>query len=328
MSNTFENSTKRSKKKMLLIANDHDARLEAGSDDPDIEEIYNLIHPEVLNYQALMAQWESGKGIGKSRTRTWEELLDDIQESTLDIWEGKVTNFFPKNTPTYLAIFPNGRTPFTNGKYEERLLALDAFSLTLGNYAQLASLKTEVDAKITEIKAARNQQRVQYGKVGMKSNEVEQARVALAELLDDNLCKLKIKYRRNLSLVENFFDLSLLRKNVTDEDFQFQATGTVEAGASFLVAMPKKLELSTNATCNLSNLSNTAELQFFFAANGASLDNTVKVNVQPDENVETTAAEAGWAPGMNFVVVKNLGDVSAEFELNVVAALEQANGGE
>jgi hypothetical protein len=328
LNNMFDNATKQSKKKMLLIALDHDSRLEAGSDDPDIEEIYNLTHPDVLNYQTLMAQWESGKGIGKSRTRTWEELLDDIQESTLDIWEGKVTNFFPKNTPTYLAIFPNGRTAITNGKYEERLLALDAFSLTLGNYVQLASLKTEVDAKITEIKAARNQQRVQYGKVSMKSNEVEQARVALADLFDNNLCKLKIKYRKNLSIVENYFDLSLLRKNVTDDDFQFQTTGTVEAGVSFLVAMPKKLELSTNAICNCTNLSGVAEMQFFFAANGASLDNAVKITVQPDESVETTAAEAGWAPGMNFVVVKNLGDVSAEFELNVVAALEQTNGGE
>lgn len=326
LNNTFNNSTKRSKKKMYLIANDHDTRLEAGIGDPDIEEIYNLTHPDVVNYQMLMTQWESGKSIGKSKTRTWQEEMDDITDETLDVWEGQVAYHYPRKTPTFIAIFPNGRTAFTNGKYEERLLALDVLSLTLGEYPVLAALKTDVDAKITVIRAARNQQRVQYGKVGMKSNEVEQARVALAELLDNNLCKLKIKYRKNLSIVENYFDLSLLRKNVTDDDFQFQSTGTVEAGASFLVTMPKKLELSTNATCNFTNLSGVAEMQFFFAANGASLDNAVKVTVLPDESVETTAAEAGWAPGMNFIVVKNMGEVSAEFELVVSVAMEP--GGE
>ncbi len=328
LNNIFDNATKRSKKKMRLIINDHVLKLETASEDPEILAIYDLTEPKRIAYNLLLTQWESGKGIGKGKTRTWEDLLDEINDTVLNVWEGQVTYYFPKDTPTYIAIFPGGRMAITTGRYEDRLQALDTFSLTLVSYSSLEALKRTVDDKLVEIKLARKQQRSQYDKVGFKSTELEEMRVELADILDDNLCKLKIKYRTNLKMVENFFDRSLLRKNVSDEDFMFQSAGTVEAGASFLITLPKKLLISTNATCQFMNQSGLVDLQFFFVANGTNLDNPVKTTVQPDESIETTAAEAGWAPGMGFLVVKNIGTMSAEFDLSVMAATEgEGEGG-
>lgn len=320
LNNIFDNVTKKSKKKMHLIINDHALKLETASKDPEIQTLYDLTNPKRIKYNQLMAEWDSSKGIGKGNTRTWKNYLDEINETVLNTWEGQVTYYFPKDTPTYIAIFPRGRMVITNGKYNDRLLALNAFSLTLAEYPLLDKLKETVDAKLEEINTARKQQRSQYDKVSFKSTELEEMRVELANLLDDNLCKLKIKYRQNLKMVENFFNRSLLRKNVNDEDFMFQSAGTVEAGASLLITLPKKLLISTNATCHFINQSGLVELQFSFVANGTNLDNAVKTNVQPDETIETTAAEAGWAPGMNFIVVKNLGTMAAEYDLSVMAA--------
>ncbi len=328
MSNLFDNATKKSKKKMRLIINDHDRKLEiAKDDDPEIEAMYDITHPKKLAYNLLITQWESGKGIGKGDTKEWTNLLDEINDTVLDFWEGQVTYYFPVRTPTYIAIFPGGRMAITSDPYEDRLAALDALSETLSNYTQLAALKTTVDAKVAEVHLARKSQQSQYDKVDVKSTELEEMRVELANLLDDNLCKLKVKYRQNLSMVENFYDLSLLRKNVSDEDFMFQSEGTVEAGASFLVTLPKKLVISTNATCNFMNQSGLVDLQFFFVANGTNLDNPLKITVQSNETIETTAAEAGWAPGMGFLVVKNMGTMSAEFDLSVMAATETEGEG-
>ncbi|MCC6727305.1 MAG: hypothetical protein IT258_22560 [Saprospiraceae bacterium] len=327
--NQFDNATKSSKKKMRLIINDHCRRLESNkTGDPELEAMYDLTNPKRTAYDLKMKQWDSSKGIGKGMTKDWTNLLDEINDTVLDVWEGQVTYFFPMRTPTYIAIFPGGRMAITSGPYEDRLAALDALSETLDNYKDLENLKTTVDAKLVQVHQARNSQRSQYDKVGTTSTELEEMRVELANLLDDNLCKLKVKYRQTLAMVENFYDLSLLRKNVSDDDFMFQSEGTVEAGASFLITLPKKLLISTNATCNFINLSGLVDLQFFFVANGTNLDNLVKISVQPSETIETTAAEAGWAPGMGFLVVKNMGTMSAEFDLSIMAAtVPEGEGG-
>lgn len=327
LSNMFDNVTKKSKKKMRLIINRHVLKLAAASADPEIQAIYDITNPKKIEYNLLMTEWESSKGIGKGDTKIWEKHLDEINETVLNEWEGQVTYRYPKDTPTYIAIFPGGRMAITSGAYDDRLAALDAFSHTLDSYPLLATLKTAVDLKVDAVHTARDQQQSQYDKVGFKSTALEDLRFELAEILDDNLCKLKIKYRKNLKMVENFYDLSLLRKNVSDEDFMFQSEGTLEAGASFLITLPKKLLISTNATCQFMNQSGLVDLQFFFVANGTNLDNLVKITVQPNETIETTAAEAGWAPGMGFLVVKNMGTMSAEFDLSIVAATEPEGEG-
>ncbi|MBK9013159.1 MAG: hypothetical protein IPM82_03195 [Saprospiraceae bacterium] len=40
------------------------------------------------------------------------------------------------------------------------------------------------------------------------------------------------------------------------------------------------------------------------------------------QTAQTNAAESGWAPGAKFIIVKNLGTVTAEFELAVTEAVE------
>lgn len=306
---------------MLRIANDHDSRLEAASSDPDILAMYTPFHAQRLIYQNLMAQYFSARNVSKGNTQLWEKSLDAMATQWINAWEGMVFNHYPKGTPEATAIFPQNKAPFQSSRYDERMIALEALQLTLAGYPLLAAVATDVAAKLVILQNARNVQREQFGKIDLASSLVEDQRLVLADLLDDDLCRLKIKYRSNITMVENFYDLSLLRQSVSDSDAYFQYSSAVEAGTTTAVAVPSKLMMSANASCNFSNNSNLAELQFFFSASASASDNPVKTTVLPNELAEGTAAESGWAPGTIFIIIKNTGTVTAEFDLTVVEAV-------
>jgi len=86
--NPFDNATKRSQKKMLKIANDHDARLEAEKlNDPVFQPLYDRFHPEVLVFRTLMTKRNTGLGVSKSKTQDVEELFDLLANNWIKKWE-------------------------------------------------------------------------------------------------------------------------------------------------------------------------------------------------------------------------------------------------
>lgn len=321
MTNPFEIATKDSKTKMNLIARDHDSRLEAGIADPEILALYTPFNIEKEIYQTLMSQWISVKGVSKSRTRSWTDELDVVSKDLLYVWEGKIFAVYPSNSTEALAIFPNGRAPLTTAKYEVRLLAFTAFHITLGTYPLLATLTTEVGDKLDEIKLLRKVQTEYFGRINLASSKVEVQRKVLSRMCNNDLSTLKIKFCDDIDQVKIYFDLSLLRRIVNDNDAIFHFNGAVEAGMTYTVVLPEKLTVSANASCTFANQSDQVDMQFFFSANGSAADSAVKTTVLPNESATGTAAESGWAPGANFLIVKNTGAVTAEFEGMVVEAM-------
>jgi hypothetical protein len=161
-----------------------------------------------------------------------------------------------------------------------------------------------------------------FGTKQFTASMIEEQRLVLADLLDDNLCDLKKKYRKTIKMVENYFDLSELRRPSSDTDSRFVSSGAVEQGMTTAVSLPDKLKMSANADTIIMNRSNQVELQFFYSVNASASDNPVKLNVLAMQSVQSTAADAGWAPGAKYLIVKNLGTVTAEFEVQVTEAIE------
>ncbi len=319
--NTFEVNTRDSRVKMLRIANHHDARLDAAKADPDILALYTPFHAALLVFRTLMAQLVSGLGVSKGNTQQWEKTLDEMANNWINAWEGMVFNFYPRGTPEATAIFPNNKTPFQNARYDERMLAVEALHDTLLTYPSLTAAATDVNTRLTTLRSAREVQLEQFGKTDFSAIQIEAQRKILADLLDNDLCKLKVKYRPDMEMVQSFFDPSQLRKSVNDNDAVFQYSSAVEAGTTMAVILPTKLQMSANAACTFTNTSNLAELQFFFSASASAADNPVKTTVLPNESAEGTAAESGWAPGCLFLIVKNMGTVTAEFDMVVMEAV-------
>ncbi|MBI1224381.1 MAG: hypothetical protein GC192_04010 [Bacteroidetes bacterium] len=320
--NTFEVNTRGSRRKMLRIANYHLSRLQAMKSDPAILVLFDLFEPAVLLYRSMFSNLDSAEGISISNTAQFTRLLDEMSDTYFDDWQTMVRQEYGPDTTEFKAIFPHGKAPFQRSQYDLRMVAVEALHTTLLTFPSLSAVADDVAAQLTLLRAARDTQTEGFGTNAFTANMIEQQRLVLANLMDDNLCDLKKKYRPNIKMVENFFDLAELRKSSSDADAQFAFSGAVEAGVTSAVPVPDKLLLSANASCIFGNKSNLAELEFFFSANASAADNPVKTPVMAMQSVQVNAAESGWAPGAKFIIVKNLGTVTAEFELRVVEAIE------
>lgn len=320
--NTFEVNTRYSRRKMLRIANHHYARLQAVKADPFILALLNLFEPALFLYRTMFSDQDSQGGISVSNTSNFTTLLDEMKEKWFNKWQTMVRQVYEVGTPEFLAIFPKGKEPFQGIEYDLRMVAVEALHTTLLTFPLLADLAADVAAKLVLLKEARAKQTEGFGVNAFTASMIEEQRLVLADLLDDNLCDLKKKYRKNIKMVENFFDLGELRKSSSDSDARFVTSGTVEAGATSVVVLPEKLNMSTNANTVFVNRSNQAEMQFFFSVSAAVSDNPVKTSVLAMQSVEANAADSGWAPGAKYIIVKNLGSVTVEFELQVTEAIE------
>ncbi len=320
--NTFEVNTKGSRRKMLRIANHHYARLQAMKSDPFILALLTLFEPALMLYRSMFSNLDSQEGISVSNTVNFTDMLDEMRDKWVNKWQTMVRQVFEVGTPEYIAIFPRGKEPFSNVEYDLRMVAVEALHKTLLNYPALEDAAKDVEGKLVLLNAARSAQTEGFGTKQFTASMIEEQRLVLADLLDDNLCDLKKKYRKTIKMVENYFDLSELRRPSSDTDSRFVSSGAVEQGMTTAVSLPDKLKMSANADTIFVNRSNQVELQFFYSVNASASDNPVKLNVLAMQSVQSTAADAGWAPGAKYLIVKNLGTVTAEFEVQVTEAIE------
>lgn len=322
LKNTFESNTRKSKIKMLRLANHHLSMLAAASDDPEILVMYNNFNGLVENYQDLMSKWLSTLGIKKGNTKTWSNLLQELSKVWINSWQGKVFAVYPKGTATALELFPDNKKPFQKGKFDQRIHAIGVLVTSLKRHPELAAVKAEVSENLASLKAARSAQNSKKAKSSHLSSDVEIQRVALADIMDDNFCLLKVKYRKQPKMLPLFFNSALLHKQVKDTDAIFQFKGNVEGKMTAAILLPTKLEMSTKAMCSLANQSKKSSLKFFFSANASASDGAVTITVPPNEQAERSAAEAAWSPRCRYIIVKNMGMETAQFSLRVTEAVK------
>jgi hypothetical protein len=313
--NTFLINTRKAPAKMLRIGNDHDSRLSAEVSDPEIEALWNFLHPILVAFQTLFSAWKASISYRMSMTLALTKLFKQLGDEWIKAWEGKVYNSFPEGTPEAMAIFPNKRKPFQSGTYEERIIAVNTLAESLAPYADLAALKLDVEAKYTALTKARNIQKQAMASEGKNASDLENQRIEVGDVLYKDLGSLMAKFYKKPTDVERFFNLSLIRRSSSESDGTFSQDGMVGAGASLVVSIPKKFELSISATFIFANSEGGSELHFFFADSAATTDSPNKGVVAPGESLEITAGEMGWSATNTIFIVKNAGGVTAEYEL-------------
>jgi len=201
------------------------ARLKGQISDPLIAELYNDFDPVYQTYISLYVKYLSTSGIKKGKTLTVETLLlkDLIKE--VPKWEAGVRAVYTEDTPEEVAIFPNKRTPFFHGTYEQRISSIGSLLIKLQADPLLAAPALQVENFYNMLYAARTLQLQKKGATIGSSSDLENQRKLVAEALWGILGRLMHKYRKNPAFVKNFFDLSLLRKkrkkdNERDEELK------------------------------------------------------------------------------------------------------------
>jgi len=158
LNNTFASQTRRSHKKAVSFLTDSTDKM---LNVPALVAIYNLFLPYFTAYIDLNDAVGLLEGTYKGKTNMFETLIDGLTDK-LKVWEGKIRNVFPEDSPMEIEIFPNKRNPFYKGTYEQRRGALrtlrNKIASLLPDYPALATVHDEIEAYTALCEAARSTQ--------------------------------------------------------------------------------------------------------------------------------------------------------------------------
>ncbi len=233
LNNQFDNVTKNSNLSMVIITNDHHAKLMEQQADPVI---LNLLTRTTPLHDAFLTAYNNSKnaiGLRKAATQSVENKLALLRSTTLRSWDAQVQVHFLSGTPEYTSVFPNGLTALHTSTIDQTVTMLKALAERANEHAVLAAVATEIDTFHTELKDLRDAQQGKEQQVGSTSTLLETQRVALANMMYANLGVLMDKYSDAPENIANFWEVQLLqRHNSTSDADSEEYNGSVGAGAT------------------------------------------------------------------------------------------------
>ena len=238
--NTFEVNTQGSNKNMLSIATDTEAKLQAESSDPVINNLYTAYFPVYDAYRQININYDVAAGNSKGQTLNLENLMAVELPKEIRKWEGFVRSIYVEDSTDEVSIFPNKRAPFLQGTYEDRISAIGTLAARLAADPNVGiqSYAPTVLSFYNLIFSARDTEQNKEGLLGMLSDTREQQRVLLANELYGVLGGLMRKFKSSPQQITRFFDLSLLRKT-GDEPKQSVSGRTTNAANQNPLALVK-----------------------------------------------------------------------------------------
>ena len=214
LSNTFFVQTQESMKNALSLAQDHLAKLTASESDATIATLKANYLPAHNNFVTAYNLLQSKLGLYKGKTQTTEEALEELSQVKINEWRGQVFPIYNEGTANATAIFPQGRRPFQQGTYEQRIEAVAALYNTLATFTTepaLINLGDIVQSYYNNLLAVRALQQNDEGSTNVLRENLRLAHINLCNALYANLGGLMQKYATNTDAIAGFFDLSLLR---------------------------------------------------------------------------------------------------------------------
>lgn len=177
--NQFLVATRDNFLKALKLSNYHDsALLMAQTNNPVFNPIYNRYHTLHLNFVQKYNDWKSQGGSQEGETLIVSQQLT-IAYAKIDAWDVAIQVVYPKTTPRYKSIFPNGRKPFNQSGITSRVNAYQTLSQNIGADPALLTVKAEVDATYLILDTARDQQEGAKASTKFDSAGVDNARIAI-----------------------------------------------------------------------------------------------------------------------------------------------------
>lgn len=285
LSNQFEVATRDSYKRAVKLSNYHDAALIAALQANAIfQPLYDRYHPLHLALENQYNLWKSKGGTQEGDTLSVKQLLV-LARTKLQPWDVAIQVVYPRTTPRYKAIFPNGRKPFDRGSIDQRINAYNTLSLNIGADAALAAVKAEVDIVYSNLDKARTDQ--QSAKVTTK--------ISSADLDTATTAAMVMQYRNMAWVLDNLFDS---RENMCNAFFDLQTLRQLQQTIFTGTLTPLENEpvlVHTFLSDDEIRLKNDGAIAIeFYLASTSGGKNSVPVTVVPGE--EKTVAVSAFAP--------------------------------
>jgi hypothetical protein len=211
LTNPFLTAAKRAYSIALKISTYHDAQLLAHNSDAFFAGLYASYHPLHLAISTAYSNWKSQGGTQKGSTLTVNQLLDLLNKSKLNTWEYAIMGVYQKGTPGYVALFPQGRAPFSKGSKESRIAAVKQLGTSLTGIAALATTKTDVDAFFAQLSTNRG---TQLGNKGTTENKSDALDAAIKTAMIDMFANYGLmvnRFKTDPSVIEPYFDIDTIR---------------------------------------------------------------------------------------------------------------------
>ena len=212
LSNQFEQATRGSFKRCNILNNDHLSKLTSEGADPTIADLVTRTAPLSNTYSTNYSNWISAGATYEGHTQLVDGLLSQLSSTKIKEWDIQIQGQHLEGTPEYTMILPNRRIPYQNGTKDDRLSQVEALAERLLDYPALSATQSDVDTFGSALRTARDNQQQKEQLAAMASDLLEQARLALCTIMYGNLGVLMDKYRETPDMVENFWQLDLIRR--------------------------------------------------------------------------------------------------------------------
>lgn len=324
LENQFDNVTVKSNLKMVILTNDHLARLKAQQADPDILELFNRTSPFHNAFLTAYSTSKSSMGLRKAATLALTNKLGLLRSTKLRHWDAMVQVEFLSGSQEYVAIFPNGLTAFHTSTIDQTIIMLKGLTNRMADYVVLDPVRTQIDTFYTELKDLRDDQQVKEQIIEQSSSLLEQARKNLATIMFGNLGVLMDKYKDTPEFVGNYWELQLLQTHskASEETKTEEYTGTVAAGETTTVVA----SLTGITTAVLTN-TGSATLRFCATDNAATVcDVNNSIELPAGAVYEASAADFD-NPENKLLNVTNIGAEQGSFYVELVRNAPEASPG-
>lgn len=304
--NVFDNQTKGSFKRMLIASKDHlDKLRQVVLIHPQLQGELDFLLPHFIHFQEVYAGADSNRLYYQSNTQNVEKMFADLSSYWIKKWDIAIQNHFLEGTVEYTMLLGDRRTPFQSGSYEERVSKIRSLASRLQDFPQLSVLQAEVSQYATDIENARTKQQGFEFKENTYSNQLEAARLKLAQAMFGVLGALQRYFWDNLEAVETLYELQYFTTPIRKATEGSQKTSVEIApnGQEVIASRPMK----GNDSFEIEALLGSAVI--VYGVN--SLDEPVPINAKTisggtTEIVNILDISSSENGGANFLVCKNL----------------------
>lgn len=299
--------TESSRKKMRIFGTNQYGALDEEKANPLILALFNRTTAPHTEFISTFDDFTSRNAIRKGFTVQFTGLLSGLVKK-VGSWEASVVVEYPRESPTYVQLFPNGRSGLYQGGYEAVIGKLNAFYLILEPLAFAGNPKVDVLDYIAQMTTSRSSQLNAEQGIDAASDLLTEKHHAYANIVFGNWGALIDIFRDTPDEANRFFDYSVLRSHIKDEE---DFTGPI-AGGDTLIVCSGNFEDDTEIL--LMNPGVTV-LKYFTAPDETPGALPAGIEINPGTSQKVNALALG-AAGNKFLKVSNL-DASNQGEYYV-----------
>lgn len=213
LSNPFLNCSNDSYPVMRKVGNYTINALHKYPQDAFLTARHAALAPLNVVYTNSFNAWKAQQASQLSGTASFKTLKKELSARNARKWDTTLQITYDRDSDEYIAFFPHYRIPFQSGTNLSIMAAVATLSESLGKDLAMASLKTEVDAFDTLLKAAFQKQQGEVTGTGTDSDDVEDARIKLGVELYSTLGLMMDHFKGSPEKITNYFDLETIRNH-------------------------------------------------------------------------------------------------------------------